>query len=440
MASKKKPMPPPTPIYKKQKTTKELKTEMVQSILKNIKINVTTSSTNPNLNDDSIIDVTGDSYRINSNSNLKKYSNGVPNWTHHYIYSYSEIDNATAEQIKFYNIFKNSFLNCEYLDIEGNINYAFILLFDLLNEYENHKDIPKLEKQLQTLGEYYSKTKSYGLSFLTQKMEAKGDSEGVSRLRAEDRHGYKNNITDSDYWRLGSKYKTKLNLKEDEVKLLNKLWYTSNNFCSVEFCCLEILKLYIATIKELKSKYVQEETTLDAQFLAVADVIARKHLKYKAGSYNYKSSIDSIISEFYSIIFKYCENEVREHYGHKRKINTDTYYSNAEAKAEFETKIILKVREILPTLVSKIMNPDEATEIELFSQNTSRWKIKFDELTVNYKENAKQFVENIISLEKLNKKNPSVENIFFDASKFISKYDKEAALSLYVYYLMTIRY
>jgi hypothetical protein len=433
LGGKKKPSPPPT--YKKQRTSEELKTEMVQSILKNIKITVTTSSSNSKYKDDSLIDVTGDSYRINTNSNLKKYSNGVPNWAHHYVYSYAEINGATVEQKRFYSIFKNGFLNGEYLDLAGNTNYAFILLFDLLNEYENHKDIPKLEKQLQALGQCYSKTKSYGISFLIQKMEAKGDSEGVSRLRAEDRYGYQTQNTDYDYWRLGSKYKTKLNLKEDEVKLLNKLWYPSNNFCSVEFCCLEILKLYIATIAELKGKYIQEGTTLDAQFLAVADVIARKHFKYKAGSNNYKYSIDSTTNEFYSNIFKHCENAVREYYGHKRKINTDTFYTTAEAKTEFETKIISKVAEILPTLISKVALPDEATEIELYSQNTSRWKIKFEELTANYKGNPKQFVESIVALGTLNKKNPSIENIFFEASKFISKYDKEIALVLYVHYL-----
>lgn len=435
LVGKKKPTPPPTNtnIYKKQETTEELKAELLQNILKNIKITVTTSGSNSNYKDDSIIDVTGDSYRINTNSNLKKYSNGVPSWAHHYVYSYAEINGATPEQKKFYFFFKNSFLNGEYLDLEGNTNYAFILLFDMLNEYD--RDLAKLEKLLQTLGQHYPKTKSYGISFLIKKMEAKGDSEGVSRLRTEDRYGYQNNNTDYDYWRLGSKYKTKLNLKEDEVKLLNKLWYPSNNFCSVEFCCLEILKLYIATIAELKDKYIQEGTTLDAQFLAVADVIARKHFKYKAGSNNYKYSIDSTTNEFYSNIFKHCENAVREYYGHKRKINTDTFYTTAEAKAEFETKIISKVAEILPTLISKVTLPDEATEIELYSQNTSRWKIKFEELTGNYKDNPKQFSESIVALGTLNKKNPSIENIFFEASKFISKYDKETALALYVHYL-----
>jgi hypothetical protein len=419
----------------KQKSEKEIRDELVQSLIKNIKVTVTTSSSTSNYNDDSIIDVTDQSYRINSNSNLKKYSSGVPYWAHHYVYSYSEINSASSEQKKFYAIFKNSFLNGEYFDLEGNTNYAFILLFDLLIEFDNHKDISKLESQLKILGQCYPKTKSYGISFLIQKMEANGDSDGVSRLRAEDRYSYQNYNTDYDYWRLGTKYKTKLKLNDEEVKLLNKLWYPSNNFCSVEYCCVEILKLYITVIEELKASYIAEGTTIDAQFLAVADVIARKHFKYKNGSQNYKYCIETTTNEFYSHIFKHCENAVREYYGHKRKINTDTYYTTAEAKTEFETKIISKVSGLLPVLISKVSVPDEATDIELYSQNTNRWKIKFEELTTRYNEKPKEFIDSIVALGKLNKKNPSIENIFFEASKFIAKYDKESALSLYVHYL-----
>ena len=419
----------------KQKSEKEIRDEIVQSLIKNIKVTVTTSSSTSNYNDDSIIDVTDQSYRINSNSNLKKYSSGVPYWAHRYIYTYSEINNASSEQKKFYAIFKKSFLNGEYFDLEGNTNYAFILLFDLLIEFDNHKDISKLESQLKILGQCYPKTKSYGVSFLIQRVKANGDSDGISRLRAEDRYGYQNYNTDYNYWKLGSKYKTKLKLNDEEVKLLNKLWYPSNNFCSVEYCCIEILKLYINVIEELKASFIEEGITINAQFVAVADVIARKHFKYKNGSQNYKYCIETTTNEFYSHIFKHCENAVREYYGHKRKINTDTYYTSAEANTEFDTKIISKVSELLPVLISKVSLPDEATEIELYSQNTNRWKIKFEELTTRYNEKPKEFIDSIVALGKLNKKNPSIENIFFEASKFIAKYDKESALLLYVHYL-----
>lgn len=419
------------------KAQQEIKEELIQNIIKNVKITVTTSNSVNDYQSDSIIDVTDQAYIINSDTNLIKIDEGVPYWAHHYVYSYSELNSASVEQRKFYNIFKSNFLNGSYLDLEGNTNYAFILLFDLLNEYENHKNISKLESQLKTLGQNYPKTKSYGISFLIKKMELDGYTEDVSRLRAEDNTSYQNYNSnyDYDYWRLGSKYKTKLNLNEEEEALLNKLWYPSNNFCSIEYCCIEVLKLYLSVLSELKLKYISEDTTIENEFSFVTDVIARKQYRYRGGSQNYKYSIGSITNEFYSTIFKLSENAVREFYGHKRKLNTDFQYTNEEVKIELESRIFSKVTDLINVLVSKVAPPDEATEIELNSQTTSRWKIKFQELTSDYNGKPNEFIESIVALGKLNKKNPSIENIFFEASKFIAKFDKATSLQLYIHYL-----
>ena len=422
-------------IKQQQNTTNELKVKIAKNLLNTMKITVTSShSTNIN-NDDSIIDITDQAYKIPSNNNLKILNNSVPFWSHHYVYAYSEIKRATVDQQKFYNIFKINFLNGEYLDLEGNTNYAFILLFDLLNEYENHKDISKLETQLKVLGENYPKTKHYGISFLVKKMEADGHTDEVLRLRTENTYNYYNSSIDYDTYNWRNKYKSKLNLNEDELKILNKIYFPNNNFCSIEFCCIEVVKLFIAVIVKLKTTYKSENTSLEKEFLFVADVVARKHFKFRTGSPNYRYSLESNQNEFYSNIFKHCENTVREFYGHKRKISTDTYYSHEEAITEFESRIISKVVVILPTLISTITPPDESTEVELYSQTTTRWKLKFDELTKNYKNNAEEFIQSVIKLGKLNKKNPSIENIFFEASKFIAKHDKVAALTLYMHYL-----
>lgn len=107
-----------------------------------------TVNSEQNKKDESIIDVTGNSYAIKSDNNfLVPYADGVPFWANHYVYSYSEIDNATSGQRKFYEIFKIKFLNGVYLDLEENSNYSFILLFDLLNDYDKHKNLAKLGAQ-----------------------------------------------------------------------------------------------------------------------------------------------------------------------------------------------------------------------------------------------------------------------------------------------------
>lgn len=403
----------------KLKKEKEIQNKLILSVIDSLKENKVSTDLQTKLSDDSIIDVTNEHYFIKEENTLDLVK--VPHWEHKYIYYFSEIVRASNEQKHFYSIFKNNFLNGKYLDLEGNTNYAFILLFDLLNEYEIHKDIYKLENLTNTLGQYYPKTKPYAISFLKQKSK----NANYSSIEKENIYSYE------EYWKLGNNYKDKLNLNQEEVELLNKIYSPSNNFFNLEYCRLEILKLYISLISELKNKYNQEGTTIEAQFLSVANVIAkRQNLNH---SYTY--GINSIINEFYSHIFKYCENTVREVYGHKRKLSVDTYYTDKEVKEDFETKIISKVSELLPLLISKVALPDEATEIELYSQNTNRWKIKFEELTRDYNENSNEFIDSIYSLASLNEKNASIENIFFEASKFISKYNKESALTFYIYYL-----
>lgn len=251
--------------------------------------------------------------------------------------------------------------------------------------------------------------------------------------KVESNYSY-SNYPDPYFWKLGNKYKDKLSLEEKDVILLNKLWAPSNNFCSIEYCCIEVIKLFLATINALETVYIKEGTSLEHQFREVADVIAKKHFRYRPGSTNYKYSIESSINEIYTNIFKYTENKVREYFNHKRKISTDTYYTAATIIEEYESRIISKVLIILSDLVDNVNFPDDSTEIELYAQNTNRWKVKFDELIKTY-DNPQRFLDNIKMLADFNKKNPSIENIFFDASKFIANYDKETSLKLYVYYL-----
>jgi len=119
----------------------------------------------------------------------------------------------------------------------------------------------------------------------------------------------------------------------------------------------------------------------------------------------------------------------------KRKLNTGWLYSPKELVETLEAQIILPLAPILSSLTGTIQAPDEDTDIKLYTQNTTRWKAKLDELSAMFDGNAKTFVLGVLALGKLNRQNPSVENIFYEASKFIAKTDKEAGVELYVHYL-----
>lgn len=424
---KKKPEPNKVNYYD---IAKNQRTKQVSSINRTNMINVSVTKSSSNT-DDSIIDVGSQSYRINSDYGLESK---VPYWSHSYVYSYSEINYATSNQKKFYQYYKTQFLNGQFIDLEGNTNYAFILLFDLLNEFDQHKNIALLESQLEILANHYPKTKTYGINFLIKKMEQVGDTDSVARLR-DDHYDYQYTQVNYSTFEWRNKYKKKLNLTKDETNVLDKIWYSSNNFVNIEYCCVEVIRLYLATMNNLKQLYVDNGSSIEKEFEEIADVVVRRHFRYRKGSNNYKHAMQSCENEFHTSIFKFCENTVREKFGHKRKITIDPYASSLDAKEEFETKLISKIAQIHFVLISKINLPDKETEIKLNLQNTTRWKAKFEEISSGFNKDSKEFLDQIIELGKLNKENPSVENIFFEASKFIAKYDQETALSLYLHYL-----
>jgi hypothetical protein len=291
----------------------------------------------------------------------------------------------------------------------------------------------RLEKQLRDLGNNYAVTRTYCLSSLIKKLEERDDRNAIERIRKEENYYVGQN--NSDYWKLGTKNKTKLNLSNNDVDLLNKLWNPNNNFFNIEFCGLEIIKFYLYVIKKLDEKYQKESSSLNIELTKIADIIAQKHYRYRKGSENYNYSLQTILNDINFNIFKYCENIVRENYGQKRKLSTELQYASAYIKEEYDDKLILRLKKILEIYRPTILDPDEITDLELNALNSTRWKTKLDELSINYKNDSKKFIEDVVNLGHSNKNNPAVENIFFEAAKFMVNQDNEAALSLYIYYL-----
>lgn len=89
------------------------------------------------------------------------YNQTVSPWSHFYVYSADDINKADDKQREFYYYFKSEFLQNNFIDIGDNLNYAFILMFDLVEDYKKHKDINKVEEQLAILGTNYPKTSRY---------------------------------------------------------------------------------------------------------------------------------------------------------------------------------------------------------------------------------------------------------------------------------------
>lgn len=85
----------------------------------------------------------------------------VPEWQHFYVYKKEDISSASWPVRFFYSYYKKCFLRGHFIELEGNNNYAFILLYDLSDQYATFPE--RLASLLNNLAENYPVTKGYAI-------------------------------------------------------------------------------------------------------------------------------------------------------------------------------------------------------------------------------------------------------------------------------------
>ncbi|MDR1340135.1 MAG: hypothetical protein LBK58_08805 [Prevotellaceae bacterium] len=354
--------------------------------------------------DSDVIDVASDPVCIITGQEEEKeqatygeeYFTEAPYWDFHYVYSYDDIRRASKRQRQFYFFFKKKFMNGEFPDLQGNMNYAFVLLYDISNEYDKTGDIDELEKRLKLLGQHYHRTKAYTISLLLKKMRDSGYGERAQMLHENE----------CEYWKLGVKYRDKLQLSREEIKHLNNLHCSSNKFNSIDFCMTETVKLYRSVINELEKRHAHEDAAI----------------------YGFRQNggyLSPVVWNLYTFIFRHCENAVREYYGYGPKLNTN------ENETVYKSKVVIDAIELIPSFIHNILPPDRDTELILNRYCPNRWKKRIKKLEKNY-ENGSQFLNGLIRMCPLD---CIPETVFYDAATFMLKRDIETAIKLYLYYL-----
>ncbi len=240
--------------------------------------------------------------------------------------------------------------------------------------------------------------------------------------------------SDSENWKTGKKYSRKLNLTAEQAAVMDKLWFTTNVFNEIEYCRIQILKQFLRAFEFLQNNCVPVNRAYASVIEELSEIIVCLQYNYRKDSLNYQYTYDSVQGEILNHILKLCENNVREAYGIKRKINTDFPYANPDIQHQYNRKIVSKLEVFLAENGNQILDADYKTNIILNENNTSRWKTKFDEIKGDYS-NPAAFEREIFRLADVNIKNPSADLIFFEASKFVAGHDKNCALRLYIHYL-----
>lgn len=242
--------------------------------------------------------------------------------------------------------------------------------------------------------------------------------------------------------RLGKEYRKKLNLSSQEQEWLNKFWSPHNVFLAIEGCCVATIRLYVQALAQLEQELSMQQTSLSQVVTRCQDESVRlRKAAARAAGYSWSKYDEQYLREqtesiVYSTLFRRCENIVREAYGNKRKLATEFSGLEASLGQQLDDRLGQPLTRLLAALTGSIEEPDEATDVALNLQNTTRWKLGFDQLTAALTSaNLQPFVDGVYELGRRNARNPAVENIFYDASKHVAKYDREESLRLYVHYV-----
>lgn len=241
-------------------------------------------------------------------------------------------------------------------------------------------------------------------------------------------------ITVQENVQLGDKYKDELKLEKKQIQLVNQLIDTDNKFNSIKFCEIHLIKLLFDCLNHLDKYYGSEE--LAKIKTEIFDAEARKHYRYKQGSNNYKRVLEELNVNFIQCVFKTCENELRDFLSVGRKTDLIWYLRSKEALNIFEIKIAIILSSYIKERLSLINEIDAESEILINNYNRSRYKLSLERIKAGFKENdIDEFKQRIADLETKNNGNPYLENIYYEASKFISKYNKQLALEYYIQYI-----
>ena len=189
----------------------------------------------------------------------------------------------------------------------------------------------------------------------------------------------------------GNQYIVKLRLRAKEISHLNSLNIPLEGY-PVDFYSTELLRIYISTIR----KY--------------PELIKKKILKKEQ-----------------NLTLNYCIWQVRCTYNYK--------VSKFKMPAESIKAIPAGIKAFIDSLAETLPVLDEEQEKILSYNDSTRWKMKFEQLTQNYKKDNETFYNEILQLASCFDFITTKRAIYHHAHLFMADKNRESSAIFYIHYL-----
>ncbi len=366
---------------------------------------------------------------INKNNFLIKGITPPPKIVDFHEINGNSLSNLSLDQKNFYFSFKYSFLfNC-FMCIDEKEVYAKLLFYEIIKEYNTSDNSQKLKERLMNLRYFYPKTTQLVDNYFI-KYNFNIDCINFNNIDSK----YNQNLFGN--FDLGERYKTKIVLSETELHILNSLIDTYNKFNSIEYCAISLIKIFLNIIVELNSQFIKEGNSLQNISNTIANIEINEIGIYKQGSHKYNEAVSNFNKNIYQVIYKCCENELRDALYVGRKTNLNFYIHSEKALAKVDELVIQKIKQFIIDEIKKLPGTDYDTEVKLNGYCQERWrKILYNEAVKTNINNLNNYHSLVCKLEKENYLNPKIEGIFFEASNFVATFDRVSSLKYYIDYI-----
>ncbi len=396
--------------------------------------------------DDSIIDVTGESYILEEATTDIEVEeedsiSSIPYWEHAYIYSTNSLKWSATDKIrKFYSKFKKDFLNGKYHNLNGNTNYSFTLMFDILDEYEKHKNLTLLSSQILSIIEHYPETESYAEQNLIEQAKKSGKRRNMCGENETNIDDIIELFPDSREWTFVDKYINKLNLTNDECELLEYFETQWGSFFSYfEFMKVKHVELFRDAVKAINEKYISEDSSFDK---VLSDTANSFNIKTRHGRYHPKKSIyiyDNLhstekIKMVYNCIFRYCRNKLYDWYDLNCPVEIFSHDHTSKSKNAI-TQLLQEIESTVDSVVELMPDFTEDEEIIINKSYSTRWRGFYQKINASFDGDLKDYSSKVARLAKQNSENSGLKHLLFDVTKFLVGKDNIAALKMYLEYV-----
>lgn len=396
-----------------------------------------------NTRDNSVIDISEEYFKLDPVSDHESTlsdQNNIPYWSGGYIYSTQSLEYSGTKIKGFYKKYKDAFLSETYLDLKGNTNYSFTLMFDLLDEYDRQPDLSILTRHMLALIKNYPETAYYAESNLIKRAKKSGRRKILCTAGETSIEDVLQLFPDSREWTFSDRYVEKLNLSREECSLFDYFesqW--ESMYSNFEFMKIKHVQLFRDVTKALREKYRNEGSSLER---VIRDTAVSFNIRSRNGAYDYNQSIyiyDNLpvserIKMVKSCIFRLCRNKLNERYELNSKIDIFTYTHNAQSQKAI-TGLLASIEQAIKPIVEALPEFTEEEQIIINSIYTTRWRQVYKEITESYNNDAQSYIRDITKLAKLNRQNSGLRHLLFDTSKFLTGKDNVAALKMYLHYV-----